>query len=153
MERWTCPDCQRQFGKPNQSHTCSPGFTIDDYFATAKPWERAIFDRVADHLEGLGDVIVDPISIGILFKNGPVFCQLRAMKRWTALGFSLDRRLTSARISRKVVEYHGKYFHVVNVDDPAQIDDEVLGWLTEAYRLYGGGSDPMVPDDVDDPFA
>jgi hypothetical protein len=66
---------------------------VADYFETAQPWERPIFDVVAAHLEGQGEVIVDPIAMGIQFKNGPVFCMLRAMKRWTALGFSLRRRL------------------------------------------------------------
>ena len=55
---------------------------------------------------------------------------------------------------------------MVNVTEPEQVDGEILQWLTEAYHTAGGtlaemeplvdpssGSDPMVPDDVDDPFA
>lgn len=141
---------------------CAPGLTLEEYFETAQPWERPIFDVIAGHLEGLGEVIVDPIAVGIQFKNGPVFCILRAMKRWTALGFTLRRRLDSDRMSRKVADYKGKYFHVVNVDDPALVDDEVLDWLTEAYHVAGGTEhllepdeatgDGMVPDDVEDLF-
>lgn len=173
MERWTCPKCQRQFGRPNQGHTCSPGLSLEEYFATAKPWERPIFERVSVHVGSLGDVIVDPLAMGIMFKNGPMMCELRAMKKWTAVGFFLRRRLTSGRLSRKVVDYNGKFFHVVNVSDPDQIDDEVLTWLTEAFHIAGGnleaaaavaaggggeedaegGYCAMVPDDVDDPFA
>ena len=164
MDRWTCLDCRRDFGKRGQSHLCSPGLGVDEYFATAQPWERPIFDVVAAHLQGLGDVIIDPIAIGVLFKNGPMLCELRAMKRWTALGFYLGRRLTSDRLSRKVADHRTKYFHVVNLDDADQIDGEILEWLTEAYHFAGGtlgadleggstGSDPMVPDDVDDPFG
>jgi hypothetical protein len=161
MDRWTCPDCRREFGRPGQSHSCSPGLSVDDYFATAKDWERPIYDLVAGHVESLGDVIIDPISVGILFKNGPTFCILRAMIRWTALGFTLGRKLSSDKLSRKVTGDRGKFFHVVNVAGPDQIDDEILGWLTEAYHTAGGtldqlqsntGSDPMVPDDVDDLF-
>ena len=166
MDRWTCPDCRREFGRRGQSHMCSPGLGVDEYFASAQPWERPVFDVVAAHLESLGDVIIDPIAMGILFKNGPTFCHLRAMKRWTALGFRLDRKLVSNRLSRKVAEYGTTFFHVINVDSADEIDDEVLGWLTEAYHVAGGtldtlelppepgvGSDPMVPDDVDDPFG
>lgn len=91
-----------------------------------------------------------------------------------AVGFFLRRRLTSARLSRKVVDYQGKYFHVVNVNDASIVDDELLEWLTEAFHVAGGdteaaariaaangGSDTsetvdetsMVPDDIEDPFA
>ena len=31
--RWTCPECGRQFGKPRQGHTCSPGLTLEAYLA------------------------------------------------------------------------------------------------------------------------
>ncbi len=145
---------------------CSPGLTVDDYFSNAMAWERPVFDKVATHLQSLGDVIIDPIAIGILFKNGPMLCELRAKKKWTALGFFLRRRLTSSRLSRKVVDYQGKYFHVINVDDPDVIDDELLDWLAEAYHVAGGNLEaaeriadpsndgqPMVPDDVEDPFG
>ncbi|MDH3303462.1 MAG: DUF5655 domain-containing protein [Acidimicrobiia bacterium] len=166
MDRWTCPECRRDFGKRGQSHMCSPGLGVDEYFATAQPWERPIFEVVANHLESLGDVIIDPIAIGVLFKNGPMLCELRAMKRWTALGFHLDRQLVSGRLSRKVVEYGNKFWHVVNVESADQIDGEIVGWLTEAYHVAGGtldtmslpaepgtGADPMVPDDVEDLFG
>ncbi len=166
MDRWTCPDCHREFGRRGQSHFCSPGLGVDEYFAAAQPWERPIFEAVAAHLRNLGDVIIDPIAIGVLFKNGPMLCELRAMKKWTALGFHLGRRLVSDRLSRKVVDNGTRFFHVINLDAAEQVDEEVLGWLTEAYHFAGGtlsavaegsdpsrGSDPMVPDDIDDPFG
>ena len=157
MERWTCPSCARDFGKPNQPHMCNPGLSIDEYFATAQPWERPIFDVVAGHLQSLGDVIIDPLQMGVLFKNGPMAVSLRAMKKWTALGFNLRRRLESGRLSRKVVDHNGKFWHIINIDDAAEIGDEILEWLTEAYLVAGGASGTMpkaagvsmVPDDID----
>jgi hypothetical protein len=163
VDRWTCPECDRQFGKTNQGHMCSPGFTLEEYFASAKAWEQPIYEVVANHLTGLGDVIIDPIAMGIMFKNGPMCCELRAKTKWTALGFSLRRKLESGRLSRKVVDYGGKYFHVINIREPDEIDDEVLGWLTEAWHVAGGTEpaeplaeadggalgDGMVPDDLD----
>ncbi len=139
---------------------CQRGLSVDEYFADAKPWERPIFDHVREHIDSLGDVIVDPIEIGVLFKNGPMLCELRAKTKWTALGFSLGRRLTSDRLSRKVIDHGGKWFHVINVTEPDQIDDEILEWITEAYHFAGGTqpssraddtpSEGMVPDDIDD---
>lgn len=53
---------------------------------------------------------------------------------WVALGFSLDRQLQSARLSRKVIAHGGRYHHVVNVRDATEIDDEMREWLTEAWE-------------------
>jgi hypothetical protein len=36
-------------------------------------------------------------------------------------------------IVRKVLPYHGRYFHVANVSRPDELDDDLRGWLTEAY--------------------
>ncbi len=123
------------------------------------PWEQPIFEVVNAHFASLpenDDLIVDPLDVGIMFKHGPMVCMLRSMTKWTALGFSLRRPLKSSKLSRKVAEYQGKYFHVINVNDPGQIDDEVREWLAEAFYAPVGGaptdSDPMVPDDIDDEF-
>ena len=72
------------------------------------------------------------------------------------------RKLESDRLSRKVIDYKTKFWHVINVSDPAEIDEEILGWITESYHLAGGSSpsvaaaggvDPMVPDDIEDLFG
>ncbi len=162
MQRWTCPKCSREFGQKSQGHICTKGLTLNEYFSTAEPWEQPIFDKVNTHLTSLGDVIVDPIAMGIMFKNGPMFCELRAKKKWTAVGFFLRHRLTSIRLSRKVADYQNKYFHVININDSEDIDNEILEWLTEAYYTAGAGraatsapsnTDSLAPDDIDDPFG
>ena len=143
--------------------TCEPALSIDEYFANARPFERPVFDAVHAGIQHLDGLIVDPLGIGILLKNGPMFAELRAKTKWVAVGFSLGRKLESGRLSRKVVDYGHKYFHVINVADPELIDDELIEWLIEAYHLAGGtlrsyrndpeaAGDGMVPDDVDDLF-
>lgn len=153
---WTCPDCRRSFGAKGRSHLCRPGLTLEEFFTTARPEAEPIFRRINDHLETLdGDLIVDPLSKKILFKNGPTVCILESMTKWVAIGFTLHRRLSTTRLSRKVTDYQGKYHHVVNLTDPQQVDDELLDWLTEAFHRGdppSGGADPMVPDDIDEDF-
>lgn len=74
------------------------------------------------------------------------------------MGFSLRRSLQTGRLSRKTTDYGARFYHVINVTDPAAIDDEFCEWLTEAYHhgasgsasaAQGGDVDPMVPDDID----
>lgn len=138
MALWACPDCDRRFGKKNQSHECAPAMDLDDYFSTGPERERPIFDAVWSHLETLvGDegetVYVEPVSVGIFFKGRRTFAQLRPMTKWVALSFNLDRKLTSNRLSRKVVAHAGRHFHVVNVAGPDEIDEQITDWLTEAF--------------------
>ena len=109
---------------------------IEEYFETGPVFERPIFEVVHHHMQSLDpDIWFEPVSVGIFFKRRTTFLQLRTMTKWVAVCFNLDRRLDSDRLSRKVVEHGGRHYHVVNVRDAAEIDDTLLGWLTEAWEL------------------
>jgi hypothetical protein len=107
--------------------------TIDAYFATGPEHERPIFDEVMHHLSTVGPVHVEPVSVGIFLKRARTFAELRPMRHWVALSFSLTRQVHHPTIVRKVVAYHGRQFHIANIARPGDIDDDIRSWLTEAY--------------------
>ena len=137
MALWTCPDCRRRFGRAGQGHDCAPGLSLEEYFATSPPFERPVFDAVRAHLETVGPVYVEPVSIGIFFKRRRTVVQLRTMTKWVAVGFVLSRRLESGRLSRKIEGSGTHWWHVVNVREAEEVDDELKGWLAEAYLADG----------------
>lgn len=155
---------------------CNPGLTIEEFLDASPSFVGPVFERVNQHLAGVdadagGELIVDPLAAKVLFKNGPTFCILDVKTKWVAIGFSLRRQLETGRLSRKVADYGAKFFHVVNVADPDDVDDELRSWLTEAYhhgdpdaadafrdegdagagevRSVSSSDDPMMPDDID----
>ncbi|HKN39742.1 MAG TPA: DUF5655 domain-containing protein [Acidimicrobiia bacterium] len=109
--------------------------TVEEYFSTGPAHERPIFDAVMRHLDTVGPVHVEPVSVGIFLKRVGKFAELRPMRRWVALSFSLPRPVWHRTIIRKVMPWRGRYFHVANLATPADFDDELAGWLTEAYLL------------------
>ena len=133
MPAWTCPDCARQFGRAKQSHMCSPGLTVEEYFSTGPAHERPIFDAVMAHMRTVGPVHVEPVQVGIFLKRARTFAELRPKDRWVALTFSLDHEARHRTIVRKVMPYSGRYFHAANIASPDDIDDDIRTWLTEAY--------------------
>jgi hypothetical protein len=107
--------------------------SVPDYFSTGPPFERPIFEAVMAHLDSVGPVHVEPVSVGIFLKRSRAFAELRPMQKWVALSFTLARPVGHQLITRKVIPYHGRYFHVVNLRGPEDLDDDIRGWLTEAY--------------------
>ena len=107
--------------------------TLEEYFATGPEFERPIFDVVLDHLETLGPVHVEPVSVGIFLKHHGSLVELRPMRQWVALSFPLARRVEHPKIARKPIVSGARVFHVVNLRTPADVDDQVRDWLTEAY--------------------
>ena len=141
LELWTCPECKRSFGKVNQGHACQPGLSVEEYFSTGPPWERPIFEAVRAHLESVGPIHVEPVQVGVFFKTSRTIIELRPKTKWVACSFSLGRKLTSDRISRKVIQWSaGRFYHVVNLRSPDEVDDELKGWLTECYEMHQGSS-------------
>ena len=111
--------------------------TLEDYFSTGPAHERPVFEVIMRHLDTVGPVHVEPVSVGIFLKNVGKFAELRPMQRWVALSFSLSHPVSHRTITRKVAQWHGRYFHVANLSGPEDFDDQLAGWLTEAYLLAG----------------
>jgi hypothetical protein len=107
--------------------------SLEEYFSTGPEHERPICEAVISHVRSLGPVHVEPVSVGILLKRAQTFAQLRPRDRWVALSFSLPRKVEHERITRKVVQYHGRYYHVANLRSAGDLDDRLRGWLAEAY--------------------
>ncbi len=130
---WTCPDCGRRFGATGQGHECAPALGVEEYFSTGPAHERPVFEAVVAHLATLGDVHVEPVSVGVFFKRGRTFAQLRPMTRWVALSLVLPRVVEDRRIARKVQSQGSRHHHIVNLRGPQDVDDAVCAWLTEAF--------------------
>jgi hypothetical protein len=132
MDMWVCPDCGRQFGRQKQSHDCAPAMTLEEYFSTGPERERPIYEAVKAHLDTLGPVHVEPVSVGIFIKRGRRFVDLRPKQKWVALSFVLPRTVDHPKIARRIVSGNRTY-HVVNARGPEDVDDQVCAWLTESY--------------------
>ena len=107
--------------------------SLEAYFATGRPFERAIYDTVASHLDSLGALHVEYVSVGVFFKRSRTFAELRPMRDRVRLWVLLSRRLHHPRI---VKAYHGsgvRSAYSVDLREPSDVDDEVRDWLTEAY--------------------
>ena len=133
MAGWTCPECQRSFGRRNQSHLCAPGLTLDEYFAVGPAFERPIFEAVAEHLEAVGTVQVEPVSVGIFFKRPRTFAELRPKRDRVVLSILLSRRLQHPKIARSLRASGARHASFINLYSPSDVDEDVRGWLTEAY--------------------
>lgn len=133
---WTCPKCERRFGRQGQGHECAPAMSIDEYFESGPDFERPIFEAIRDHMQSLDrDIWFEPVSVGIFFKRRSAFLQLRTMTKWVAVAFNLDHKLEHGRLSRKVINHGSRYYHVVNVRSADEVDELLLSWLAEAWHF------------------
>ena len=105
----------------------------EEYFATGQAFERPVYDAVAAHIETLPPVAIEFVSVGIFFKRGNTFAELRPMRNRARLSILLSRRVKDPRIVRT---WHGsgeRSAIFIDLREPQDVDAAVREWLTEAY--------------------
>ena len=130
---WRCGDCGRTFGRKNQSHSCVPSMSVDDYFESRPPNDRRIYDAVVAYVRTLGDVTFDVVSIGVLIKRARTFAELRPKRGGMSLAFLLSRTVDDERIARVLKTSAHRAAHFVDLAKPRDVDRAVKGWLAEAF--------------------
>jgi hypothetical protein len=132
---WACPRCGRAFAARNQTHTCRPLGSLDEHFAGKPPEIRAIFDRVVELAERNGAVTVLPERTRIALQARMSFAALQPRRACVDGHVVLARRLESPRFRR--IETFGprNHLHAFRLASLREVDDEVAGWLAEAYEV------------------
>lgn len=133
MPRWTCPRCDREFGRANQSHTCLPGGTVDAALAGHEPRLRAIYDAIASHLRSLGPVHEDAVAVGVFLKRDRKLAEVRPRSRDVSLALYLPRPVRDRRIATAGGAGASRVVHILLLRDAEDVDDWVRDLLTEAF--------------------
>lgn len=135
MAVWICPECHRPFGRAGQSHLCIPGTTVDEWFADEPDEHRAIHDRIAEHLEDLGDVHIEAVAVGIFYRRRRKIAELRGRADHLALTMGLPASYEHERFSRRTAGSGGRTWFGLPLRRPEEVDDQVRDWLTTAWDL------------------
>lgn len=107
--------------------------TVDEYFQTGPAHERPIFNAVMAFVTTLGPIHIEPVSVGIFIKKDGTWIELRPKTKWVALSFPFPRTIDHPQIARKPIDAGNFVYHVVNLREPADVNDTVRAWLTESY--------------------
>ena len=132
---WACPDCGRTFANRNQTHTCAPLGGLDRHFAHASPAVRAAFDRVVVAARRLGPVEVLPEKTRIALHVRMSFAAFMPRRHWLNGHLVLARRIDSPRFLRVETYSPRNVVHTFRLTSPADVDDEFVAWLAEAYQV------------------
>lgn len=112
-------------------------------FFKGHPKPRALFGALRGLLEPLGDVEVEVTRSQIAFKARTRFAWAWMPQTWIraappealVVTFELDVPLDSPRIKERVEARPGRWTHHLVVQDAAELDDEVRGWLRRSHAL------------------
>lgn len=130
---WECPRCGRQFANRNQWHGCTT-LTVADCLRGKDEKVVCLFRAFAEAVNSCGPLRVHPTKSRIAFIARMTFASATLKRDGLDIGIMLPYRSHSPRFHKFFPSGDGGV-HYLRVNDPGQLDDEVRGWLAEAYRV------------------
>ncbi len=130
---WRCPTCGQTFVSRNMPHSCQV-VGLDSHFADA-PGLRVVFDAYLAAARENGPVTVNATKSRISFQVRMRFAGIERPRRHHIVAtFVLVRELASPRLRVEFIPPR-YYVHRVVLRTVDDVDDELRGWLAEAYAV------------------
>lgn len=131
-ERWSCPNCGRQFARRNQSHVCGR-FSVENHLDKVSPEVAKLYEQFVGFIKSCGEVSIAPTKTSIAFTARTLFAVVHFRKKWLRVGFWLSHPIENPRITRLEKITAQNYVHNITVASMEDLDDELKNWLSEAY--------------------
>jgi hypothetical protein len=109
--------------------------SIETHFQGKEPQVRAIYDCLLTRLREFGPMTESPKQTSIHLDRANGFAGINTRKSYLLLNFRTDYRIENPRILK--VEQHSarRFMHTVKLENESNVDDELIGWLKDAYKL------------------
>ena len=132
---WTCPTCNQQFVKTNQSHSCKDK-SLQEFLNGKSPHTRALFDYFIEQYKTLGNISVHPTKSMIAIGARTRFAYITQLgKNFIDVVFpfkqSYDDNLCFIKI--KPVPGSDDYNHYFRMCFKEDLNEEIRKYMKLAY--------------------
>jgi len=109
--------------------------SIESHFEGRPPVVRQIYDRILAVAGSFGPVEEDPKKTSIHLNRKTAFAGVATRKDGLILTLKSAHDIESPRVSRHEQASARRWHLEVRLEDPGEVDAELVGWLKDAYDL------------------
>lgn len=132
--KWQCPQCNREFAKINQSHSCKV-YPLENHFK-GKPYAKELFEELISKIESeIGPVKIESLSCCIHLVSSYTFTGVWAKKDKLTLDFRVPGKIESDRFTKIGQLSVNRRLYYLDLFEKKDIDQELLTWLKQSYEL------------------
>ncbi len=110
-------------------------FTEQEHLTGKDPIVPLIYKKLIREVQKFGAVKVEPKKTSIHLSNKGGFAGVYVRKSCLSLELNLHHKIKNKRIQKAEQASANRYHHTIQVNSPAEVDEELIGWLKEAYEL------------------
>ena len=132
---WRCPKCGRSFINPNMPHSCGP-YSVKKFLAGKGRHAIALYEHFSALAGTCGPMKIAPARTRIGFQVRMIFAAVNKLSdKGLEAHVVLTRRIASSRFRRIETMTPKCHVHHFKISSLSELDDEVKGWLCEAYQV------------------
>jgi hypothetical protein len=110
-------------------------YTVRNHFEGKEPVVRQIYDKLLSTVKLFGPVAEDAKKTSIHLVNTTALAGVAIRRGHLILTIKSDRPLSSRRIHKSEQVSARRFHHELKLMSPADIDEELAGWLKIAYVM------------------
>ena len=115
--------------------TTAISYSVQQHFAKTGPTVRAIYARILQAASQFGPFTEEPKKTSIHLVRQSAFAGIATRKGVLILTLKAEREIRSPRVTRSEQASKNRWHLIVRLNNPAEIDAELVKWLREAYAL------------------
>jgi Domain of unknown function (DUF5655) len=112
-----------------------PIYTVDALFAGKDQAVRDTYNQLLDVLRELGPLNEEPKKTSIHLSKKTGFAGVHPRKSYLYLNLRTEHPIDSPRVSKVEQVSKNRYHNEIKLVSPEEIDQQLTGWLKEAYAL------------------
>lgn len=110
-------------------------FTVNDHFTDKDPIVRKLYDKLLGVLSGLGPIVEEPKKTSIHLVRKSALAGVETRKSYLLLNIKADHKIDSSRFVKAEQVSTNRFHHKLKIENMDDIDEELKGWLKEAYLI------------------
>jgi len=113
----------------------SETFSVEDHFVNKDPSVRALYNQLIKTVKTFGPMEEDPKKTSIHINRKSALAGVETRKDCLLLNIKSDHPIKSPRIEKMEQMSAKRFHHKVRITSLKDFDDELKGWLMQAYAL------------------
>lgn len=110
-------------------------FSELDHLQGKDPIVSLIYKKLIREVQKFGLIKIEPKKASIHLSNKFSFTGVFVRKNCLNLEIHLNHKIKSKRFIKAEQGSANRYHHTLTISTPSEIDEELIGWLKEAYDL------------------
>ena len=133
---WICPECGRKFARNRQGHSCVR-YDPELQFIGKSQKARDLYSLIIEKVQTFGEIDINPQKWDISIRRLTTFMSVMIEKDHLTLIFLSNRPIDDFPVFQSYHHSTYRWSNAVKIENPEEIDEQLIGWLKEAYDLAG----------------